>query len=156
MSTIMLTTAQGQGRCAYPIEASLISGAASANSDTSVRVLLAAIGAASEESLGAAIEASSDAELLAKLASAFCERGQRKNQPCDFAIAFSAASRSLAIDAKRVDSRFDLAIALEHLCLRTQARRAFLDYLSHDDSSPRAATARAHLGRLVALPADAE
>jgi CHAT domain-containing protein len=152
----MLSAAQRQGRCAYPFEAAPVPRSASVSSETSVRALIAAIGAASEESLGAAIQNSSDAALLAKLASAFSARGQRKNQPCDFAVAFSAASRSLVIDTNRMDSRFDLAVALEHLHLRTQARRAFLDYLSHDDSSPRAVTARAHLGRLVALPADGE
>src|ERR1700692_2754256 len=53
------------------------------SSGDATRALTAAIGAASEETLGAAIERSHEAQLLADLASAFAERGKRRNQPCD-------------------------------------------------------------------------
>jgi hypothetical protein len=121
-----------------------------------VRALVLAAGAASEDALGGAIERSQDPRLLTNLAEALFDRAERKQQPSDFALAFSAAERALTLDHDSLDSRFVLANALKQLHLRREARRAFQDYLSRDDESPRATVARWHLGHLTPFPSSDE
>jgi tetratricopeptide (TPR) repeat protein len=67
--------------------------------------------------------------------------------------ALASADRALRIDPSLREGLFNRALVLERLGLRNQARAAWQSYLDHDSSSPWAAEAREHLGRLAATGA---
>lgn len=87
-----------------------------------------------------------DARLTSDLAVAYLACAAE--HPKDYALALDAADRSLATAPSSPEARFNRALALEHLFLRGDARRAWKDYLLFDPGSPWATEAKRHLRHL--------
>jgi CHAT domain-containing protein/tetratricopeptide (TPR) repeat protein len=97
------------------------------------------------------------ASLLADLGAAFYERAVRRQQPEDFAAAFSAVTAALDLDPDLAAAVFTRAVVLESLHLREDAAAEWRRYLEQDSGSAWALEARARLARVerpASLPAD--
>lgn len=90
-----------------------------------------------------------DSRLQSDLAAAYLVRFTDKNNLEDVTRAVGAATEATEGDPKLREARFNLALALESLSLREEARKAWQAYLAIDSSSPWAAEARQHLDALA-------
>lgn len=88
--------------------------------------------------------AAKDANVFSDLSAAYYATGRAALLP----QALASADRALAIDARLPEALFNRALALERMGLLDAARDAWNAYLKVDASSPWAAEAREHLGRL--------
>lgn len=82
----------------------------------------------------AAVGAPEEASAWTDLAAALLERAREPDHRYDAVRALAAAERAVALDASSLAARFNLALALSRLRLRSQAIRAWEDYLDveHD------------------------
>jgi CHAT domain-containing protein/tetratricopeptide (TPR) repeat protein len=112
----------------------------------------------SNESLGPAVavlehavqKTPGDVMLLSDLSAVYGERARREDRPDDYAAALEMAERAAAAAPDAVEPVFNRAIALEHLFLDEEARRAWQHYLEIESSPLWEEEARAHLARLTA------
>lgn len=86
-------------------------------------------------------EAAQRARILSDLAAAYLVRAAVRDRPLDLIQAMDAADRALEADPDLPEARFNHALALEKLSLRTPARAAWETYLDADATSPWAAEA---------------
>ncbi len=117
--------------------------------------LLRLITSAEDDRAVAALEASAEtsgrpAASLSDLAAAYLRLAQRRREPGDLVRALTAVDRATRADPALPEARFNRALVLERLCLRTGARAAWEDYLRLDPRSGWAEEARTHLQRLSA------
>jgi CHAT domain-containing protein/predicted negative regulator of RcsB-dependent stress response len=85
-----------------------------------------------------------DARSWSDLAAVRLERATLKNEPSDFVLALSAATRALAVEPGLLEARFNEALALEHLSLPVQARTVW-DLYDRSERDPHwRREARAH------------
>jgi len=87
------------------------------------------------------------------LSAAYLVRAQRANDPRDLVRAYVAADRAVRENGSLPEARFNQALSLERLFLKTEARAAWRGYLSLDSTSPWAQEARERLVGLVAASA---
>jgi CHAT domain-containing protein len=87
------------------------------------------------------------------LAAAYLVRAQRAGDPRDLVRAYTAAERAVREDGSLPEARFNRALSLERLFLRTEARAAWSGYLALDETSPWAGEARERLAGLTGSPA---
>lgn len=92
----------------------------------------------------------SNAKLWNDIGAAEYAAAIRMNEPSRYAKSLAAFDRAMALDAKFAEAAFNRALTLERLGMTTAARDAWNLYLRLDPSSPWAAEARQHLGRLPA------
>ena len=88
------------------------------------------------------------AKMLSDLSAAYLVRADRGHNPQDRAKALAVADRALHADATLPEALFNRALALEHLSLTDEARRAWQDVVAFDPGSPWSAEARVHLDAL--------
>ena len=93
-----------------------------------------------------------NATIQSDLAAALLARGGRDQDPRSIVDAFTAADSAVVLDPKLREARFNQALALEWLQLRTDATAAWSSYLALDSRSPWADEARAHQRMLRASP----
>src|SRR5581483_2870775 len=74
---------------------------------------------------------------------------KNRNKLEDFTRAVAAPTDTRDRDPKLREAQFNLALALEALSLREEARKAWQRYLEIDGSSPWSAEARQHLENLA-------
>ena len=77
----------------------------------------------------------SSAALLSDLAAAYLVRAQRAGRPQDLVLALSLVERAVQRNPRLAAARFNQALVLEALFLRTAAFRAWQSYLSLDPDS---------------------
>jgi CHAT domain-containing protein len=92
-----------------------------------------------------------DAGIASDLAAAYFERGTRRGQARDLALALDAAERAMALDRALPEVWFNLALARESLFLSRQAAAAWDGYLELDSASGWAEEARWHRLRVRSL-----
>jgi len=90
-----------------------------------------------------------DAHIESDLAAAYLVRFKDRHNLEDVTRAVAAASDAKDHDPKLREAQFNLALALEALSLREEARKAWQRYLEIDGSSPWSAEARRHLENLA-------
>ena len=83
------------------------------------------------------------------LSAAYLVRFKQKQDLEDVSKAVAAATAATEIDPSFTEARFNLAIALESLSLRNEARKAWEAYLKIDSKSPWAQEAKRHLDALA-------
>ena len=110
------------------------------------------VDAAIDELRGVTETAPTSADIQSDLAAAFLARAEREQDPRSILDAYVAADSALALDSLRLEARFNRAVALEWLQLRTDAVAAWAAYLEFDSSSGWADEARARL-ELLRAPA---
>ena len=106
--------------------------------------------AAIDELRQGAAKAPRNADIQSDLAAAFLTRAEKEQDPRSILDAYVAADSALALDSLRVEARFNRAVALEWLHLRTDAIAAWSSYLAVDSNSEWAKEARERLGLLRA------
>jgi tetratricopeptide (TPR) repeat protein len=106
----------------------------------------------SAESIGALADAarsdSRNAGLWSDLAAAYLTRAAQSGDQADIELAEEAAHRALAIDARLLEARFNLGLALEGLGRNAEALAAWQEYVSQDQRSAWGQEAGTHLKRL--------
>jgi len=87
-------------------------------------------------------------------ASTYLARWQRTRSLEDAVAAYEAARNAVSSDPKRIEARFNLALALEAMSssFQDEARQAWKSYLDVDSTSSRARESRRHLKALNAGP----
>jgi CHAT domain-containing protein len=100
------------------------------------------------ERLRTAAESEKTAAAWSDLAAAYYSSAVRDGRTSDLPRALAAADRAIAIDAAFSEARFNRALILERMGLRSEAAAAWRDYLARDPGSPWAAEARAHADAL--------
>ena len=103
------------------------------------RAIVALEGAASHEQ---------SARLMSDLAAAYLVRGIRANRPEDVSRALTLATGATQRDGGMPEALFNRALALDHLSMFNDARRAWQAYLTVDSQSGWAAEARIREQRL--------
>jgi CHAT domain-containing protein/tetratricopeptide (TPR) repeat protein len=83
------------------------------------------------------------------LSAAYLVRFKQKQDLEDVSKAVAAATAATEMDPSFTEARFNLAIALESLSLRNEARKAWEAYLKIDSKSPWAQEAKRHLDALA-------
>jgi CHAT domain-containing protein len=86
----------------------------------------------------------------ADLAAAYLVRFKQKKDIADVTKAIGAATTAVDADRSLPEARFNLALALEALSLREEARKAWTEYLALDAKSAWAQEARRHVEALGA------
>jgi len=89
------------------------------------------------------------AKLHSDLAAAYLVRFKQRNELEDVARAVDVAARAAASDPTLVEARFNLALGLESLSLRHEAREAWMAYARLDRHSSWAGEAQEHLDALA-------
>ena len=89
-----------------------------------------------------------DLRLRSDLAAAYLARGQRLGTAADLAAAVETASEVRAAEPSLVEAQFNLALALEGLQLRGEARSAWNAYLAAETDPQWTAEAERHLREL--------
>ncbi|HSL81961.1 MAG TPA: hypothetical protein VLF66_04245, partial [Thermoanaerobaculia bacterium] len=89
-----------------------------------------------------AAERGRDGGAFSDLAAVFLVRGELREDPLDLLRAVSAAQAAVALDPALPEARFNLALALDQLGIRSGGRTAWLDYLEVDGASPWGGEAR--------------
>jgi CHAT domain-containing protein len=84
-----------------------------------------------------------DAKLWSDLAAAYSVRAVERDNPYDLVLALEAADRAIAMNRLLPEARFNRALTLEALGLRSEAWSAWQDYLALDIESGWAGEARA-------------
>jgi CHAT domain-containing protein len=110
--------------------------------------------AAIDELRAAASSSATDAWIQSDLAVALIANAQRTQDPRSLLEAYVAVDSALALDSMQVEARFNRAVVLDALQLRTDAIAGWLAYLEVDGSSRWAEEARNRLRALRALPPD--
>ncbi|HUQ81760.1 MAG TPA: CHAT domain-containing protein [Gemmatimonadaceae bacterium] len=98
----------------------------------------------------AAAKSPADATIQSDLATAFLARAEREQDPRFVLDAVTAADSALVLDSLLATARFNRAVALENLGLRSDADTAWSAYLAVDGRSAWADEARLHRARLAA------
>jgi CHAT domain-containing protein len=93
-----------------------------------------------------------DARLSSDLAAGYLVRGRESSRIEDVARAVGLAEQATELDPRLAEARFNLALSLERLSLRSEASRAWQSYLAVDSTSEWAAEARRHLEQLSETP----
>src|SRR5436190_15069172 len=89
------------------------------------------------------------AKLHSDLAAAYLVRFKQRNELEDVARAVDVAALAAASDPTLVEARFNLALGLESLSLRHEARQAWAAYVRMDPQSPWTGEAKVHLDALA-------
>lgn len=89
--------------------------------------------------------APADARILSDLAAAYYVRAQQTERPEDLVRALEMARRAVEKDGSLQEARFNEALSLQALSLRSGAAKEWRRYLRSDSHSPWGAEARAHL-----------
>ena len=92
-------------------------------------------------------EAPKNGRFQSDLAAAYLARAKHLDRPDDLPKALAAAERALGSE-DRLEARFNRALALQSLYLEDQARQAWDEYLTRDNTSDWAEDARRHLAAL--------
>jgi tetratricopeptide (TPR) repeat protein len=99
-------------------------------------------------SLERAVQRTQDqAEVLSDLSALHGERARSEDRSEDYVTALDLAERAVSLAPGSAEATFNRALALEHLFLDNEARKAWDRYLTLDSSSPWAEEARAYLDR---------
>ena len=93
-----------------------------------------------------------DARLSSDLAAGYLVRAGETKQIEDVARAVGHAKQAADLDPRLAEAGFNLALSLEHLSLRHEAKRAWQAYLDLDPRSAWAREARARIERLSEAP----
>jgi tetratricopeptide (TPR) repeat protein len=93
-----------------------------------------------------------DPRLLSDMAAAYLVRSLDADRFEDAARAVGFAQRATDANPQLAEARFNLALSLERLSLRGEARKAWQSYLKIDRTSPWAGEASRHLARLAESP----
>jgi CHAT domain-containing protein/tetratricopeptide (TPR) repeat protein len=93
-----------------------------------------------------------DPRLLSDTAAAYLVRARDTDQIADVARAVGFAQRAALVDPHLAEARFNLALSLEGLFLRSEATKAWQAYLEIDSRSAWAAEAKRRIERLAETP----
>lgn len=93
-----------------------------------------------------------DAHLWSDLAAARYETGVATGNPALVAASLAAADAALRLDPSLPEALFNRAVAIEHLGIRDEARKAWNRFLAVDESSEWAAEARERIHRMPPIP----
>lgn len=104
----------------------------------------------------AAARAPTDAKTWSDLAAARYAAASLRGRMSLLPDALAAADRSLALDPRLAEGRFNRALILTRLGLAAQARAAWQHYLAIDGTSPWAAEARERLAKIPNSSGDAQ
>lgn len=94
-----------------------------------------------------------DAGTWSDLSAAYLVRAQQADDPRDLVRAYAAADRAVRENGALPEARFNRALSLERLFLKTEARIAWKAYLALDSTSLWAKEARERLAGLTGTPA---
>ena len=93
-----------------------------------------------------------DPQLWNDLAAARYEAGVEASDASLVAAALAAADAALRLDSAQPEALFNRAVAIEHLGIREEARKAWMRFLAVDGTSPWAAEAQERIRRTPPIP----
>ena len=104
----------------------------------------------------ATLEAPKNARYLTDLSAAYLVRAGEKDRADDYPKALEAAQKATELDPSILEAWFNRALALDELPLKSEAAKAWRDYLARDSRSGWADEARRRLAAIEAIPNHAE
>ncbi len=104
----------------------------------------------------ATLEEPKNARYLTDLSAAYLVRATEKDRADDYPKALEAAEKATELDPSILEAWFNRALALDELPLKSEAAKAWNDYLKRDAKSGWADEARRRLAAIAAIPNHAE
>jgi CHAT domain-containing protein len=100
----------------------------------------------------ATLEEPKNARYLTDLSAAYLVRAKENDRAVDYPKAIEAAEKATELDPSILEAWFNRALALDELPLKSEAAKAWNDYLKRDPKSPWAQEARRRLSDIQAIP----
>jgi CHAT domain-containing protein len=100
----------------------------------------------------ATLEEPKNARFLTDLSAAYLVRAKENDRAVDYPKAIEAAEKATELDPSILEAWFNRALALDELPLKSEAAKAWNDYLKRDPKSPWAQEARRRLSDIQAIP----
>jgi len=104
----------------------------------------------------ATLEEPKNARYLTDLSAAYLVRAKERDRADDYPKALEAAEKATELDPSILEAWFNRALALDELPLKSEAAKAWKDYLARDAKSGWADEARRRLAAIAAIPNHAE